>query len=171
MKTNRERGGAAARQAGDGLERRLHEYHEYLRAIGVAHVLPRHPEAARPNPKNPKAAYFRKAIGADYAGFMVGGRGVVFDAKSLADGHRFPLSLVRPAQDEDMQHAARMGLSPFFFVEVRSGPCAGDWLIWWCLVDEVRRAGKHASIELKEPFALRVTNGAWYEILRRVVYY
>lgn len=169
MTTNRERGGRTARRAGDGLERRLAEYHDLLRLQGLAHVLPRHPEAARPNPKNPSSAYFRKAIGADYAGFMVGGRGVVFDAKSIADGTRFPLSLVRPAQHEDMSNAAGMGLSPFFFIEVRSGPCAGDWLIWWCLVDEVRSAGKQASIELKSPFALRLKNGAWYAILSKNV--
>lgn len=67
---------------------------------------------------NDKLIYTSKGL-PDYMGFMKGGRGVVFDAKSTRNKTSFPLAniLKREHQLEFLYKAEQMGAAAFYLIE------------------------------------------------------
>lgn len=167
--------GRAAEAAGRGAESALAELHAIYYAQGRAWIGRRPAEVGRRWDKATHAQIVTRstACGADFAGYLRGGRGIAVEAKTVADGSR--LTGVREfpaAQIEELRAAAQMGSVGLIVADVRAGDHAGRYVVPVTRDERWDRAfaGFVASIPLVGPEALvwgvlRVKGADWLAVV------
>jgi recombination protein U len=113
--------GSNAQAAGAAFEGYLDDYHDILRARGVADVrkIPTPVQVVKRYQDGSSRGYERSST-VDYSGTLAGGLSVCFDAKSTADERRVYWRSVKDHQLEYLTAHAELGAIAFVLVECRN---------------------------------------------------
>lgn len=115
--------GRKAQQSGAAFERYLTALHATYAKDGRAYITRQEANAVTVR-KNGKTIIVRRAVGADYAGTLAGGRSIRIEAKCYSSGARLPLEgrgCLKPLQALDLYRTAEMGGVAIVAVRVPKG--------------------------------------------------